>query len=177
MSTRCRMRSSPIDSDHPAGPANAGFLIFMLGGYGQSLGNLFQKRFSHLARWGERSTCRSSTARPKLNLGRALAEGKQIDVQRERHRTGDSRSKSVMRCKPSKPPNAASKPPGIRAKTPNCNPRANSGNSTPGNPPTFRAGPAECIGFGAWSRTESADRLHQSRRRASARDVHHADEQ
>ncbi len=56
---------------------------FLLGGYGQSLGNLFKNDF-RAWRVGVNINLPLYNRTAKANLGRALAEGKQIDVQRER---------------------------------------------------------------------------------------------
>lgn len=56
---------------------------FLLGGYGQSLGNMFKNDF-RAWRVGVNINFTFSNQTAKANLGRALAEGRQIDAQRQR---------------------------------------------------------------------------------------------
>lgn len=56
---------------------------FLLGGYGQSLGNMFKNDF-RAWRVGLNINFTFNNQTAKANLGRALAEGRQIDAQRQR---------------------------------------------------------------------------------------------
>ncbi len=56
---------------------------FLLGGYGQSLGNMFKNDF-RVWRVGVNINFTFNNQTAKANLGRALAEGRQIDAQRQR---------------------------------------------------------------------------------------------
>jgi outer membrane protein len=103
----------------------------LIGGYGQSLGNLFRNEFrSFRVGVSINLSLRNRTA--KAQYGRALAEGKRIDT--ERQRTEQAIEVEVRNALQAvETARRPSKPRVIPARTPNCRTKASSESSTPGN--------------------------------------------